>query len=285
MTTLQDQVTTAKLSAKCKQDLLYCVNGKNAEDARLPRKAATVADADLPTATAAFTVSRRNKSLPADVQTSTRQALTTQKAAQDQTMMDVAMEAAGESFTKKCNTTFRGEPTTEDPFRASRSRERLSGRDQDFVYRYAEAVTGEPIERDAPSTEAEIAATEAYIKAFRGYKGRDPTAKELHEVGRIAFAFDENGDIGVVQKPHTCHPHSHIASSNRRVADCPNQVYSPEMPPIRGARDRFPGPIPVWSSTKNTSTMVSNDTYVPGHIIQSSIKRDAANSLVGPKSK
>jgi hypothetical protein len=170
-----------------------------------------------------------------------------------------------------------------DPFQASRSRAELSGKDRDFVHRYAEAATQSTIERPTPSDDASVTANEAYKMAFRKYTGREPTAKELEEVTRLNFTFDANGNVGVIQKPHSCYPHTHVSATKTHTTRCANQVYKPEVPAVRAARSQFPGPIPTQSSTKRTPAVAANGTYQTYHQKPTSIKRAAMDSVACSK--
>lgn len=85
-------------------------------------------------------------------------------------------------------------------------------------------------------------------------------------MNRLYFGFDEYGNVGVVQKPHSCYPHFHSSTQCVNHNCCPQQVYLPSQRPVRAARDRFPGPIPLKSSTKNTNMMVNLiDKPATGH--------------------
>lgn len=289
MTTLQDQLQTATLTKECKVDLMTHVEQLELQSSTLPKRALTVADRGLPTAVSATTVSTQ---LRADSQrtngTAAVERFQAEKSAHEATQRSVMAASTrkgntSQSHSKTYNTSYHDCPTEHNPFVESRDRTVLSGKDECFVRQYAAALTKADVPREPKTDEASLAATEAYIKAFRKYTGREPTAKELEEVDRLNFTFDENGTIGVTQKPHSCHPHSHITSCSRRCVKCESQIYRPEVPAVRGARDRFPGPVPVWTSTKNLSTMVAGDMHEAGHQRMASTRKEAVNTVVGPK--
>lgn len=285
MATLQSQLESAALSRQCKLDLLNHVEQLDLQSSLLPKAAPTVVDDHLPCAVTSFTESRRRKAVDPHYSAAAKAQFESEKELQQQAMLGASttLKATNSVYSKQYKTTFRGQPKNRDPFRDSRSREQLSGKDEDFVCRYADALTHTSVERPPHTDAASVEATEAYKKAFRAYKGRDPTAKELEEVGRLYFAFDENGNVGVVQKTHSCYPHSHVTLYTQRPCQCANQVYKAEVPAVRGARDRFPGPVPQWSSTKATDTMVAGGMHVPGHHETASMKRSTMDTLVGSK--
>ncbi|KPI84341.1 hypothetical protein ABL78_6596 [Leptomonas seymouri] len=289
MTTLEKQLQSCSLSSQCKSDLRSHVVAVNAESQCLPKKPTTVADPNLPSAT----------EMPTDNSMKRGLSDTDMAASKDRTMRYVSSKESNVelmaslsllggsptgSYYKKCSNRFVcDDGRKQDPFQASRSREELSGKDRDFVHRYAEAATRSSIERPAPSDDASVTATEAYKAAFRKYMNREPSAKELEEAGRLAFVFDENGNVGVIQKPHSCYPHKHITSTKAHTVRCPNQVYQPEVPAVHAARSEFPGPIPTWSSTKRCPAVSTNGIYEPEHHMPTSIKRAAMDSVVGSK--
>ncbi|ORC84612.1 uncharacterized protein TM35_000431800 [Trypanosoma theileri] len=259
MTTIYQAVETSTLKDRCRIDLLDGAAQLQRHSETLPKRELTVAAADLPQCTFETTISRATKTHYSQDESAMQRFLTEKEANQERTM-----QASSSTYFKKYNTVFRGALPRSEPFRETRDRNELTGREKDFVHRYAEAAVKKPLEREQVDDTPTKTAREAYKKAFREYKGRDPTEKELEEVGRLWFAYTEDGTVGVVQKPHFHGPHSHVSICNRRYAQCVNQVYKNELPPVRAARSRFPGPIPVWSSTQNTYTMVAGDTYVPG---------------------
>ncbi|KAH9597163.1 hypothetical protein LSM04_004248 [Trypanosoma melophagium] len=259
MATIYQAVESSTLKDKCRIDLLDGAAQLQRQSETLPKKEVTVAAAYLPECTFETTIARAAKKRHSQDQSAMQRFLTQKEENHEKTM-----QASSSTYFKKYNTLFRGALPHSEPFRETRDRNELTGREKDFVHRYAEATMKKSLEREEPDDTPTKTAKEAYTKAFRDYKGRDPTKKELEEVGRLWFAFSEDGTVGVIQKPHFHGPHSHVSICNRRYAQCVNQVYKSELPPVRGARNRFPGPIPVWSSTQNTYTMVAGDTYVPG---------------------
>lgn len=290
MATLEKQLQSSSLSPQCRADLGSHVTSVNAESRRLPTQPATQAEANLPTATVMPTdnsTKRRLSQPELDASKGRSGRYTTRKDGGDDagaTLASSAGASMGGSYYKKCSTRFVcDDGTRQDPFQASRSRGELSGRDRDFVHRYAEAATQSKIDRPVPTDDASVAAAEAYAAAFQRYAGRAPSAKEMEEAGRLNFAFDENGNAGVVQKPHSCYPHKHISATKTHTTRCGNQVYAPEVPAVRAARSEFPGPIPTWSSTKRTPAVTTNGTYQADHQRPTSIKRAAIDSVVGPK--
>ncbi|KEG14355.1 hypothetical protein DQ04_00511180 [Trypanosoma grayi] len=259
MTTIYNAVDTSTLDERCRIDLLDGVAQLERHSATLPKKDVTLAAPDLPCCTFETTVSHSMKKRCGQDEDAVERYYAEKKKNQERTM-----HVSSSTYFKEHNPKFDGALPSTEPFRETRDRNELTGREKDFVHRYAEAAIKNSAEREIPDDAPTRAATEAYTKAFREYKGRNPSKKELEEVGRLWFAFAEDGTVGVVQKPHHYGPHSHVSICNRRHVRCPNQVYKAELPPVRGARTRFPGPIPVWSSTQNTYTMVSGDTYVSG---------------------
>ncbi|XQJ27246.1 hypothetical protein NXY56_003237 [Leishmania guyanensis] len=289
MVTLEEQLQSSTLKKQCKEDLLNHVEEIETNSWRLPRKAVTLPDPNLPSAVTMPTdnsVKRRNPAATASTGTERSLRYTATKREKGEMIASRTITDANPSGTyfKDCSHKFlSGARAWSDPFQTSRSRAVLSGKDMDFVYRYAEALTGSAIERPQPADNASVAATAAYREAFRQYKGRDPTAKEMEEAGRLIYAFDDNGRVGVLQVPHSCYPHTHISAGKTHVRACPNQVYPQEVPPVRAARSEFPGPIPTWSSTKRTTTMATNGTYQPGHHQPTSLKRDAMSTVMGSR--
>lgn len=288
MTTLQEQLENAKLSKECKIDLTMHTEQLELENSALPKRPVTVPEANLPSAVFAATITNQIhadgvRDSGAAAAERFRGEKSMHEATQRSTMAASTKGGREFSFSKRCEVSYFDCPKERNPFVESRSRTALSGKDACFVRQYASALTKSTVAREPKSDEASVAAAEAYKTAFRKYTGRDPSEKELEEVDRLHFSFDENGEVGVVQKPHTCYPHSHITNSNRRCVQCSNQVYRAEVPAVRGARDRFPGSVPVWSSTKNLSTMVAGDMHQPGHLKLTSITREALDTVVGPK--
>ncbi|KPA79008.1 hypothetical protein ABB37_05551 [Leptomonas pyrrhocoris] len=289
MATLEKLLQSSSLSAQCKSDLRSHVSAVNEESKRLPKQPPTEADADLPSATQMPTDNSFKRRLnDADMEASKERSTRYVSRKQDNEEMVATLSAMSAnpsgSYYKKCSTRFVcDDGTRRDPFQASRSRGELSGKDNDFVHRYAEALTKSSIERPAPSDDASVTATEAYKAAFREYTGREPSAKDLAEVDRLTFAFDENGGVGVTQKPHSCYPHMHISSTKTPTTRCTNQVYQPEAPAVRAARSQFPGPIPTWSTTKRSPAVATNGTYQADHQVPMSIKRAALDTMVGSK--
>lgn len=290
MATLEKQLQSSSLSPQCKSDLRSHVAAVNAESRRLPKQPTTEVDANLPSATQLPTDNSVKRRLDdADLEASKQRSLryTASKQGNEELLASLSSTSRADqsgSYYKKCSNRFVcDDGERQDLFQASRSRGELSGKDKDFVHRYAEAATKSSIERPAPSDGASITAAEAYKAAFRQYTGREPSAKELEEVGRLTFAFDENGNVGVIQKPHSCYPHAHISSSKTHVTRCANQVYQPEVPAVRAARSQFPGPIPTQSSTKRSPAVATNGTYQADHPKPTSIKHAAMDSVVGSK--
>ncbi|CCW62468.1 unnamed protein product [Phytomonas sp. EM1] len=283
MASLQEYLGSARLSENCKLDLINHVNQLNLQSLLLPKRNLTMFDNNLPASVLATTVSTQQKAVPGLDNTAKQRFLHLKN--EQQEVFDTCMKTlSNNTYFKKCSTSYFGQRNCSDPFRETRSREQLSRKDEDFVYRYAEAMTHSKIQRNLKADDATVAAVEAYREAFRRLTNRDPTEKEMEEVNRLNFAFDEHGRIGVVQKPHSCYEHSHISCCNRRVPKCDNQLYSPEKHVMRAARDRFPGPIPIWSSTKNTYTMVAGDMHQSGHYKpHCSSKKSALRTIVGSK--
>ncbi|KAG5492998.1 hypothetical protein JKF63_01579 [Porcisia hertigi] len=290
MTTLEKQLHSSTLKKQCREDLLIHANEIEANSRRLPKKKTTFPDIDLPPAVTMSTdnsVKRRMSTIAtAEVNTERSLNYTARKQRKDELIASCTTSDVNPSGTyfKDCSHKFvNGARSWLDPFQTARRRTVLSRKDMDFVYRYAEAATGSAIERPKPSDDAGVAATTAYREAFRRYKGREPTAQEMEESDRLVYAFDENGSIGIIQKPHTCYPHTHISACKTYPRACRSQVYLPEVPAVRAARTEFPGPIPTWSSTKRTTTMATNGTYRPGHHQPTSLKRDAMSTVVGSR--
>ncbi|CAD2219973.1 hypothetical protein AGDE_03199 [Angomonas deanei] len=286
MATLQQQLENADLSDACKADLANHMKQLELEGTKLQKSGVTTFNSNLPEATKHDTVTHSNKRIDESVKNESRSALMTKKNAQQEERTDLlnSVDGGDSRYAKPLNSKYHNQPNTRDPFRESRRKDQLSGKDEDFVHRYAEALTQSKIERPEKTDPATVAATEAYIAKFRACMGREPTAKELEEVNRLNFGFDESGNIGVIQKPHSSHPHYHYTNSKQCTTDCSCQAYKPEVPQVKGARDRYPGPVPVWSSTKNSSTLVGGDTYQPGqHNNNTTLKREAMNSVTGPK--
>lgn len=290
MATLEKQLQSSSLSPQCKTDLRTHVTSVNAESRSLPKKPSTEADAGLPSATQMPTDNSTKRRL-SDVDLAASKGRSAQYVSRKQsneelvaTLSSSAGTAPGGSYYKKCSHRFvYDDGKQQDPFQATRSRAELSGKDKDFVHRYAEAATHSAMERPSPTDDASVTAVEAYKTAFRQYTGREPSAKELEEVGRLNFAYDENGNVGVIQKPHSCYPHTHLSSTKTYTCRCGNQVYKPEVPAVRAARSEFPGPIPTWSSTKHSPAVATNGTYQADHQRPISIKRAAMDSVVGSK--
>lgn len=284
MTTLAQQLETARLSKECKIDLMTVAEQIELENYRLPKRGLTVSDKALPSAVKMTTAAHEMKSVHR-ADPDAKQRFLHEKSFQAEVRMRTALasQKSATSYTKSYKATYHDAPFDKDPFRNSRDRAELSGRDECFVHRYAEALTKSSIERVPKTDVASLAGQDSYRKAFHSYLGRDPTQKEMEEAGRVHFGFDELGNVGIVQKPHSCFPHSHITICNRRPVQCPSQVYKPEAPGVRAARDRFPGPVPIWSSTKNLSAMVASDMHAPGHQNTMSIKKAAVNTIVGSK--
>lgn len=290
MATLEKQLQSSSLSPQCRIDLGSHVTAVNAESCRLPKQPSTQPDPQLPSATEKPTdnSTKRRLSQPDWEASKGRNAryATRKEGGDDLAASLAASGAAGPegSYYKKCSTRYVcDDGTRQDPFQASRSRGELSGKDKDFVHRYAEAATQSSIARPTSTDDASATAAETYKAAFRQYAGREPTEKEMEEVGRLNFVYDENGNAGVIQKPHSCYPHKHISLSKTHATRCGNQVYAPEVPAVRAARNEFPGPIPTWSSTKRTPAVATNGTYQADHPKPMTIKRAAVDSVVGSK--
>ncbi|KAK7195777.1 hypothetical protein NESM_000508300 [Novymonas esmeraldas] len=289
MTTLEKQLLSSTLSKQCRADLHNHVEEVEANSRRLPKKPVTLPALNLASAVTTPTDNSVKRSAPraATLANSERALLyTTRRQLKDETIASRIAADVGPDGTyfKDCSHKFvKGARGTSDPFRASRSRTELSGKDMDFVHRYAEAATGSAIERLQLTDEASAEAVAAYRAAFLRYRGREATAKEMEEAGRLTYVFDANGDVGVIQKPHSCYPHHHISAGKLDIRACPNQAYRQEVPPVRAARSQFPGPIPTWSSTKRTTTMATNGTYQPGHHEPRSLMREAMNTVVGSR--
>nr|CCC95089.1 conserved hypothetical protein [Trypanosoma congolense IL3000] len=259
MSNIYDVVDASTLDARCKVDLLDAVAQLGLHSQTLPKKAATIADAPLPSCTCNSTVCHSLRCEGSFRQSSLNEYVEKRRGSH----WEMA-KTLGSTYFKSHKPKFRGAPRTTDPFRDARDRTHLSWKEKDFVHRYAEAKMKKSIPREEEESTAKKVAVDAYKEAFRKLKGRDPTGKELEEVDRLYFAYADDGRVGVVQKPHYYGPHMHVSICNRRHVCCPNQIYKAGLPPVRGARNRFPGPIPVWTSTKNIHTMASGDTYTPG---------------------
>ncbi|RNF19699.1 uncharacterized protein Tco025E_04001 [Trypanosoma conorhini] len=259
MTTIYEAVEASTLQERCRIDLLDSAVQLARHCDTLPKKCVTAEAPNLPSCTFATTFSRSAKTRQSQDESAVQRYMSEKEATRERTL-----QAPDTTYFKKHSPKFEGALPRSEPFRETRDRNELAGREKDFVHRYAEAAAKSSLEREVEDNVPTRCATEAYTKAFRAYKGRDPTKKELEEVERLWFAVDEDGTVGVIQKPHFYGPHSHVSICNRRPVSCTNQVYKAELPPVRGARTRFPGPIPVWSSTQNTYTLVAGDTYVPG---------------------
>lgn len=287
MTTLEKQLTSCTLSKQCKSDLRHHIYEVEAESIKLPKIAVTQSDAELPTAVTTNTLNfSRKYSLDKRKKEneSTAGRYLTQKHEKAELLATLATSASTNgTYFKKCSRKYHDQEKTRDPFPESRNRTEISGRDMDFVYRYAEALTKAKLERPQPVSDADVTATDAYITAFRSYTGREPTAQDLEEVGRLHFGFNELGDVGVVSKPHSCYPHIHISGYRTHPTRCRNQVYMPEVPAVKAARRQFPGPIPTNTHTKYSSTVASNGMYQPGHVQPATLKRNAVDTVVGSK--
>ncbi|EPY23805.1 hypothetical protein STCU_02542 [Strigomonas culicis] len=279
MSTLQEQLETASLSEACKADLMKHIEQIELQSATLPKRNVTVADANLPDAVNRSTKENTNKTVENHREDAVKRFETTKRIKQEahESVASDAMNSNSEYF-KNYSSSYKNQPTTKDPFRQQRDPSALSGKDEDFVHRYAEALSGSTIEREEKSDPASVTATEAYKKAFQAYTGRQPNAKELVEASRLNYAFDEHGNVGVIQKPHASRPHTHISNCKFPTTQCNNQVYRPENPPVRGARDQYPGPVPVWSSTKNVNALVAGDMHIQEAQVPSTLKRDTVNA-------
>ncbi|RNF12474.1 hypothetical protein TraAM80_00327 [Trypanosoma rangeli] len=259
MVTIVEAIDFSTLQEKCRVDLLDSVVQLTRHGKTLPKKGVTVEAPNLPSCTFAATVSHSVKKQQSQDESTVQRYISEEEATRER-----ELQAVSTTYFKKYHPKFEGALPRSEPFRDARDRNELVGREKDFVHRYAEAATKSSIEREVGDDVPTQCAIEAYTKAFRAYKGRNPTKKELDEVERLWFAVKGDGTVGVIQKKHFYGPHCHVSICNRRPAHCPNQVYKAELPPVRGARSRFPGPIPVWSSTQNTYTLVAGDTHVPG---------------------
>lgn len=288
MATLRDQLNNATLSNICKIDLMNHMEQIDMENSSLSKRSTTIEGTALPAAIFESTVSAQRK---VDARYPDRGASVARYNAEKSMQAEAAQTLAssfangtmGGTYTKSYKATYHDCPQDKNPFVESRNRAELSGRDQCFVRRYAEAATKTRILAVPKDDPASVAAQDAYKKAYLAYMGREPSPKAMEEVDRLKFSFDENGNVGVIQKPHSCFPHSHITNSNRHCEQCESQVYRPDVPAVRGARDRFPGPVPIWSSTKNLSAMVAGDVHKPGHHQSVSISKAATKTVVGPK--
>ncbi|CCW66096.1 unnamed protein product [Phytomonas sp. Hart1] len=283
MASLHEYLDFAHLSEDCKLDLINHVSQLSLQSSLLPKRNLTMADKNLPTAVFATTVTAQQKVVP-ELNKTTKQRFLYQKKHKEETVDTCFKTLKNNTYFKKYTASYLGQPNSVDPFREERSREELSGQDKDFVHRYAESMTHSKIERNRDTDDATVSAADAYREAFRRLTHREPTDKEMEEIGRLNFGLDEHGKVGVVQKPHTCYDHSHITCCNRRVEKCSKQIYAPEKPVLRAARERFPGPVPIWSSTKNSYTMVAGDTDQPGHYKpHCSSQKSELNTIVGSK--
>lgn len=258
MATLENQLDNAKLSTNCKADLFNHNEQLRLQTSQLPKRPLTVHDSNC------FGESGNVNQTP-------------------QSLAPPVFDGNPEYF-QEYTARFNNELKGSCPFRRNRTRGELTGVEYDFAMRYADKVNGTRVEREVKTDAATSSATAAYKEAFRSYMGRDPTEKELEEVNRLYFGFNERGEVGVIQKPHSCFPHHHISCCNRRPTKCPSQIYSKDVPHVRGARDRFPGSIPVWSSTKNLHTLISNEQEnAPGHHKSKGITVPAENTMVTSK--
>lgn len=284
MATLDNQLETATLSKNCKVDLFNHIEQLQLQSAALPKKPVTLPDDDLPTAVEATTVMSEQKRCHQDSAENSRHVYLKRKKFQDDSLLSASMVASnsGTSYFKDYKIQYHDQLKGTCPFRSQRSRGELTGEEEDFAYRYADKLTHSH-ERPVRTDSATLSSTDAYKKAFRSFMNRDPNEKELEEVLRLNFGFDERGEVGVIQKPHSCFPHNHVTCCNRRPVKCHSQIYTRDVPQVRAARDRFPGPIPVWSSTKNLHAMVSSDTYTPGHHKTSGITLPPVNTMVTSK--
>lgn len=267
MATLDKQLETAKLTKNCKVDLFNHIDQLQLQTSQLPKKPVTVPESDLPSAVDASTFTHDMKKQMQGARDGAKHKYLQRKQFQQDSLVSASMVASnsGTSYFKDYKVQYYDELKGTCPFRSNRDRSELTGVEKDFAYRYADKLTHSRIERPQEDDSATASATEAYKAAFRSYMNRDPTERELEEVVRLNFGFNERGEVGVIQKPHSCFPHHHVTCCNRRPVKCPNQIYTRDVPQVRAARDRFPGPIPVWTSTKNLHAMMGNDTYVPGH--------------------
>ncbi|KAH8606347.1 hypothetical protein ERJ75_001529400 [Trypanosoma vivax] len=259
MATIYASVDTSTLSERCRIDLLDTVAQLRRHCETLPKRAATTAAPELPTCTFANTTSRTRKEISGH-----DEAVLHDFVAEKEMSRYKTMQATTSTYFKDYQPRFLGNSRKSDAFRAARNRAELSGKEKDFVHRYAEAGAKQSIQREALSDAQSQMAVESYKEAFHKYRGRDPTEKELQEVGKLYFAFAEDGKVGVVQKPHFYGPHTHVSICNRRYATCPSQVFKAELPPVRHARSRFPGSIPVHSSTKNICMLTAGGMYSEG---------------------
>lgn len=285
--TLEKQFyTSPKLSKNCKVDLSHHIDQLQLESSRLPKKLPTKFDENLPSVVNASTRLRdiRGKS-HVEARENARRKFIKHKEDQMKGLESAGLVArnSGNPYFKDYKIKYYDELKGTCPFRNARTRNELTGIEEDFAHRYAESLgkceAAHPIKEGC----ATACATEAYKEAFRSFMQRDPTDMELQEVNRLNFGFNELGEIGVIQKPHSCFPHSHFSCCHRRPVKCPSQVYKRDVPQVRAARDRFPSPIPVWSSTKNLSALASNDVYVPGHHKTSGITLPPVHNMVTSK--
>lgn len=287
MVTLEKQLyTSPKLSNNCKVDLSHHIDQLQLQNSRLPKKPPTEFDNGLPSVVDASTRLRdiRGKS-NVDARENARKKFIQRKEDQQKRLESAALVASnsGTSFFKNYKAKYYDVLKGTCPFRNARTRNELTGVEEDFAHRYAEHLGHSPEDRPMKDGCAAGCAADAYKEAFRSYMHRDPTELELQEVNRLYFGFNERAEIGVIQKAHSCFPHSHYSCCHRRPVKCPSQVYPRDVPHVRAARDRFPGPIPVWSSTKNVSALVSNDVYVPGHHKTGGITLPPVHNMVTSK--
>lgn len=287
MVTLENQLyTSPNLSRNCKVDLIHHIDQLQLHNSRLPKKPATVFDEGLPSVVDASTRLRdiRGKS-HVKAKENARRRFLRNKEKQEENLRSAALVASTNKtpFFKNYKIRYHNELNGSSPFQNERTRNELTGVEEDFANRYAEYGTNGEAGREAKDGQGASTAAEAYKKAFHSYMHRDPTDLEMHEASCLYFGFNELGEVGVIQKPHSCFPHSHFSCCHRRPVVCPSQVYKRDIPQVRAARDRFPGPIPIWSSTKNLSTLVSSDVYVPGHHKTRGITLPPVNNMVTSK--
>lgn len=286
MATLDNQLETAVLSKNCKVDLFNHIDQLQLQSSTLPKKPTTRPDPNLPSAIDTHTfITKSNEDTVLEKRNGVRHNYLKRKAFQSENLSSTSMVASnsGTSYFKDYKAQYHDELKGTCPFRNNRDRSELTGFEKDFAYRYADKLTHSRLERPAEEDAATLSANEAYRKAFRSYMGRDPNEREMDEVVRLNFGFNERGEIGVIQTPHSCFPHNHITCCNRRPCKCPNQIYTRDVPQVRAARDRFPGPIPVWTSTKNLHALMGNDTYTPGHHTTRGITLPPVETMVTSK--
>lgn len=285
--TLDNQLyASPNLSRNCKVDLAHHIDQLQLHNSRLPKKPVTRFDVDLPTVVDASTRLRdiRGKSHVEAKENARRKFLKDKKKQEEILENNALVGSRNETpFFKNYKTRYYSDLKGGSSFQKERSRNELTGAEEDFANRCAEHGTNCEEDREAKEGDASRCACEAYKKAFQSYMHRDPTGTEMQEASRLYFGFNELGEVGVIQKPHSCFPHSHFSSRQRRPVECPSQVYKRDVPHVRGARDRFPGPIPIWSSTKNLFSLVASDAYVPGHHKTRGITLPPVNSKVTSK--